>query len=310
MNKEEIQISIKDIVSTEKVCGFTIFACLREENRFRTKKINATEELIDCARTRILKCIDQSFLSDTAEFDSSDNVADDKNVIYEIKFTDVYRPFGFLNSTENCEEYYSENDKGRLLGFLFRMNIGDEKIWAYQHIYPTSKIDKSKKLFAIFVKNAYDIIGDDIVQLNSRVDLIILPTCVITSKINLMQQFFGFEEYVRAAAKETIEIIRELDVLEGVEKLTAFENKSELRNAKKLMKAKNSSVLKMNKKNLLERLKVHSRYKSMFKFKDDHIVISSQKDVDNFIKMVNDDIVRSDLTGNEYDSSSKVLLDN
>lgn len=57
------------------------------------------------------------------------------------------------------------------------------------------------------------------------------------------------------------------------------------------------------------RLKVHSRYKSMFKFEDDYIVISSQKDVENFIKMVNDDIVRSDLTGNEYDSSSKVLLD-
>ena len=65
----------------------------------------------------------------------------------------------------------------------------------------------------------------------------------------------------------------------------------------------------MDKKDLLGRLRVHSRYKSMFKFEDDYIVISSQKDVENFIKMVNDDIVRSDLTGNEYDSSSKVLLD-
>ena len=125
-----------------------------------------------------------------------------------------------------------------------------------------------------------------------------------------MQQYFGFEEYVRSAAQETIEIIRDLDILKGVEKLTAFENNSRLTNAKKLMKAKNSSVLRMDKKDLLGRLKVHSRYKSMFKFEDDYIVISSQKDVGYFIKMVNDDIVRSDLTGNEYDSSSKVLLDN
>lgn len=125
-----------------------------------------------------------------------------------------------------------------------------------------------------------------------------------------MQQYFGFEEYVRSAAQEIIEIIRDLDILKGVEKLTAFENNSRLTNAKKLMKAKNSSVLRMDKKDLLGRLKVHSRYKSMFKFEDDYIVISSQKDVGYFIKMVNDDIVRSDLTGNEYDSSSKVLLDN
>ena len=37
--------------------------------------------------------------------------------------------------------------------------------------------------------------------------------------------------------------------------------------------------------------------------------IHSQKDVADFIKILNDDIVRSDLTGQEYDSSSKSKLD-
>lgn len=310
MKKEEIQNSIKDIISTGKVCGFMIFACLREENRFRTKKINATEELIDCARERILACINQSFLSDTAEFDSSDNIADNKNVIYNFEFTDNYRPFWFLDNVENNKEYYSENDRCGLFGFMFRMNINDEQIWAYQHLYPSSRIDRSKKLFARLSKNVYDIIGEDIVQLNSRVDLIILSTCVITSKINLMQQYFGFEEYIRAAAQNTIKIIHDLDVLKEDEKLIAFETKRKLTNAKKLLKARNSPVLKMDKVDLLRKLKVHSRYKYMFKFEDDYIVISSQKDVEIFIKMLNDDIVRSDLTDHEYDSSSKVPLDN
>ena len=88
----------------------------------------------------------------------------------------------------------------------------------------------------------------------------------------------------------------------------AFENKSKLTNAKKLLKAKNSPVLQMKKNDLLENLKKHSRYKTMFKFEEDHIVISSQKEAAAFIKMLNDDIVRSELTGKEYDSSSKMLL--
>ena len=46
----------------------------------------------------------------------------------------------------------------------------------------------------------------------------------------------------------------------------------------------------------------------MFKFEEDHIVISSQKEAAAFIKMLNDDIVRYELTGKEYDSSSKMLL--
>lgn len=94
----------------------------------------------------------------------------------------------------------------------------------------------------------------------------------------------------------------------SLEKFVAFENKSKLTNAKKLLKAKNSPVLQMKKNDLLENLKKHSRYKTMFKFEEDHIVISSQKEAAAFIKMLNDDIVRSELTGKEYDSSSKMLL--
>lgn len=97
-------------------------------------------------------------------------------------------------------------------------------------------------------------------------------------------------------------------LLISLEKFVAFENKSKLTNAKKLLKAKNSPVLQMKKNDLLENLKKHSRYKTMFKFEEDHIVISSQKEAAAFIKMLNDDIVRSELTGKEYDSSSKMLL--
>ena len=55
----------------------------------------------------------------------------------------------------------------------------------------------------------------------------------------------------------------------------------------------------MKKNDLLENLKKHSRYKTMFKFEEDHIVISSQKEAAAFIKMLNDDIVRSELTGKD-----------
>lgn len=128
-------------------------------------------------------------------------------------------------------------------------------------------------------------------------------SCFLAQKIR-----WQVEQYIRAGAQKTIEIIRDLDIVDSLEKFVAFENKSKLTNAKKLLKAKNSPVLQMKKNDLLENLKKHSRYKTMFKFEEDHIVISSQKEAAAFIKMLNDDIVRSELTGKEYDSSSKMLL--
>lgn len=171
-----------------------------------------------------------------------------------------------------------------------------------------SRIDRSKNVIALFVGDTYDEIDSDIVQIDSRADVIIFSSSVVTAKMDLMQRFFGFEQYIRAGAQKTIEIIRDLDIVDSLEKFVAFENKSKLTNAKKLLKAKNSPVLQMKKNDLLENLKKHSRYKTMFKFEEDHIVISSQKEAAAFIKMLNDDIVRSELTGKEYDSSSKMLL--
>ena len=171
-----------------------------------------------------------------------------------------------------------------------------------------SRIDRSKNIIALFVGDTYDEIDSDIVQIDSRADVIIFSSSVVTAKMDLMQRFFGFEQYIRAGAQKTIEIIRDLDIVDSLEKFVAFENKSKLTNAKKLLKAKNSPVLQMKKNDLLENLKKHSRYKTMFKFEEDHIVISSQKEAAAFIKMLNDDIVRSELTGKEYDSSSKMLL--
>ena len=309
MTKEEIQASIKEIMFSDAACGIAIYACLRTENGYTTKKVKATDKLLSSAKAKVSDFINCTYLADDAEFDTSENIADNKKGFYEINLTENYRPFAFLEGAENCTEYYSENNKNQLSGFIFRINLNDQHFWIYQHMYSVSRIDQSKHVIARLVRGTYDEIDSDIVQIDSRADVIILPSSIITAKIDLMQRFFGFEQYIRTEAQKTIEIIRDLDIVTGLEKFAALESKSKLTNAKKLLKAKNSPVLRMEKDDLISKLKTHSRYKSMFRFEADHIVISSQKDAAAFIKMVNDDIVRSELTGQEYDSSSKMLLE-
>lgn len=308
MTKEEIQASIRAIMFSEVVCGIEIFACLHDEKGYLIKKINATDRLLYSTKCKVSNTISCTYLADDAEFDTSENIADNKKGFYEISLTDSYKPFAFLEGTEKHTEHYSGSDRNKLSGFLFKINLNDDYFWIYQHLYSVSRINRSKNVLALLVKDTYDEIDSDIVQIDSRADVIIFSSSVVTSKTELMQRYFGFERYVRTEAQKTIEIIRNLDIVTGLEKFAALESKSKLTNAKKLLKAKNSPVLRMEKNDLLQKLKEHTRYKSMFKFDEDHIVIASQKDAAAFIKMVNDDIVRSELTGQEYDSSSKSLL--
>lgn len=309
MTKGEMQSSINSIMFSGVGSGIEMFVCLRKDDEYKVKRLRATNKLLTSTKRNLANTICNSYTSPDVKYDSSENIADNRKVIYEIIQNSEYQPFAFLDRAEDCTDFYSESDRKDLCGFLFRINLNNNCFWIYQHVYSVSRIDRSKHIFAYFVKNTYDEFDNDIVQIDSRADVIIIGNSIVTAKIDLLQRFFGFEQYIRAGAQKTIELIGSMDIVTGLEKFIALENKSRLTNAKKLLKAKNSLVLKMQKDVLVDRLKNHSRYKTMFKFEEDRIVIDSQKDAAAFIKMLNDDIVRSELTGQEYDSFSKSILE-
>lgn len=307
MKKEDVQRKIKEILCEKH--GLEVFACIKEQDRYCLKKIKGTDKLRSRVLSKLEPTIASVFLAEDAEFESSDNIADNKNVLYEIVQNETYRPFSFLESFKSVSAEYNENDKENFFGFLFRINHNDKFFWIYQHIYTISRIDRSKNVLAILAKNTYDAIDEDVIQISSRIDLLVLDDIIITSKVDLLQKYFGFEQYIRDGAQKTITMIQKMDIVIGLEKFIALERKSKLTNAKKILKASGSPVLQMDKGELLASLKRHARYSQMFNVIDERIEIHSQKDAAAFIKMLNDDIVRSDLTGQEYDSSSKSKLD-
>lgn len=307
MKKGDIQREIGKILC-EKY-GIEVFACIKEQNYYHLKKFKVTDRLRSSISDKLHCTITTIFLAEDAEIESSDNISDNKNVLYEVVQDETYKPFEILKSFKSVSAEYNENDKENLMGFLFRINHNDSSFWVYQHIYSIARIDRSKSILAMLSKNTYEIIEEDVIQITSRVDLLVLGDSIITSKIDLLQKFFYFEQYIRAGAKKTIAMIREMDIVNGLEKFIALESKSKLTNAKKILKASGSPVLQMKKEDLLASLKRHPRYSRMFTVMDEHIEINSQKDAAAFIKMLNDDIVRSDLTGQEYNSSSKSKLD-
>lgn len=71
--------------------------------------------------------------------------------------------------------------QNKLSGFLFRINLNDKYFWVYQHIYSVSRIDRSKNVIALFVGDTYDEIDSDIVQIDSRADVIIFSFAVSNS---------------------------------------------------------------------------------------------------------------------------------
>lgn len=68
--------------------------------------------------------------------------------------------------------------------------MNDKYFWVYQHIYSVSRIDRSKNVIALFVGDTYDEIDSDIVQIDSRADVIIFSSSVCYGKNGSYAEIF------------------------------------------------------------------------------------------------------------------------
>ena len=309
MNKEEMQNSINEILYADYHCGVTGYVCVKTDNGLQMKKLLMTDALRNKMIDIMKSVVTNKFLNDDIVLDSAENISDNRNVLYEICQSEDYKPFCFLDNDDEINELFIDADKKNIIGMAFKLNYNSKAFWTYQHIYPMQLIDKSRSVLAVIAKGStYDVLKNDVLKIESKVDILIIGNSLITSNIKLLQNSFGFEKFIRKEAAETIQLIKQMDIVDNIEKIEIFEDKQKLTNAKKLMKAKISPVLKMDRKELIDQIKKHPRYKEKIKIKDNKIIVSSQKEANEFIKMLNDDIVRSELTNQEYDSSHKQPL--
>ena len=99
-----MQEHIKSIISAKTKNGFSIFACLKADTGLMLKQLQATDKLIDNTERKLLNVLEQKYLSEEMEYDSSDNIADNKKALYEVIQDEKYHPFDFLKDYRGVSE--------------------------------------------------------------------------------------------------------------------------------------------------------------------------------------------------------------
>jgi len=309
MLQNDFQEIIRDILYGEKGHGLSIYCCLKKDGEYSLKRFNVQDEFRSDINNLIANSISSLFLDEDIIYDSIDNVSDNSNVLYLIESTEHYDPFKFLKISKSSEESFTENDRDYLFGFVFHFSINTKVLWAYQHVYSTSISKKSNGLFAIIsgesIFNKID--NKKIFCIENRVDIVIIENTICPVKIKILEQYFGFEIYVRSEAQKTIEKIKETKIIKSIDKFNVFISKTKLTNAKKLLQIKNSPILSITANIVTERISKIPRY-SNIKIENKQIVVETEKDIIGVLKMLNDDLLRSELSQKEYDSPSKKIL--
>ena len=309
MTEEEVKKNVASILNDLKF-GINLFSVVKDNENFELRSMSINPKLNELIKEKIVYFLNQDILSENFELDLVKNIATSKNIFYEIPQDDSYKPFYFVNTDLEKLKKYSEKEK--LTGFLIKVHRNNDIFWVYQHKYSITLLKHDLSLLAILNwENIYEPLEKDIIKFENRADIYIINDYIITKKINIMQSIFGFDGYIREEAGKTIEQIKSIDIVKDISFLVNSSNGTKLTIAKKLMKAKDSPVMKIPKDILLTRIRKHDYYSKNITIDDNEkIIIKSQADVKTFLKMLNDEILFSKLTENDYTTNDKEILNN
>ena len=270
----------------------------------------------------ILETIRTKYLADDTEYEYAEQLEANQKKIYVIAQDDNYEPFKVIDIPDDDISEFTENDRNAAQGLIFRFMLENgDSIWGYQHFWPISVPDKKKKNFMIRSispekGNVFTEMETPIFQITQKVDILILRshdgdevrTELLPYNVNLMEQHFGLEIFMRATAGNVAREIEAKGIFVNPEMLNDYINRGNKKYSRKMMRIKDSKVFELDTVTLRERLTQSRRWSGKFEFDENNqIYIGYLKDVEEIIDLFDERYTYSEITGAEYDTSVKTL---
>lgn len=312
---KQVKDLISTITATPGMCGFEVYIITKSEPRL--KKMGFIENGVDNLRQKlkdiILKILSEKYNSLEAEYVSADRIADEQRKFYIITTTESYDPLSVLKTTPGV---FRKADIGDATGIAFSVRHGEKHLWAYQHLWSIMVPNKSKKnCLAKLVSNregdVFEEMIDPIIAFTEKIDLLVIGDCIIASDYKLLQNSFGFQDYIRLRADKTIAAVEEKGIVANVDKLRDYIRRGNGRPkyAKKMMRITDSKVLKMESATLWENIHRSSRWNGKIKEENGQFVLDHYSDVESLIDLLDERYTRSDITDIEYDTDVKQVAE-
>jgi len=152
---------------------------------------------------------------------------------------------------------------------------------------------------------------DPIVTFTEKIDLLVIGDNIIASDYKLLQNSFGFQEYIRIRADKTINAVDAKGIVKNVDKLRDYVQRGngKPKYAKKMMRITDSKVLKMDPVILWENIHRSARWNGKIREENGKFVLDTYVQVENLIDLLDERYTRSDITDTEYDTDVKQVAE-
>lgn len=319
MSIDALQLTAENLANDPHTVGIMFFI-LKEQNIYVSRK---TELSADAQRALTLEVkleLREFFESDYA---LRDLTAIDlrQDVIFRYNLLD-YPPqldafMETLDTPGTIPDFNHVNDEVTALkAIVVVLGNGIESLSIYKHHYPTNTYRRNgfSLLRAGIAQDRFEKLDQEVIRMGHTVDFIYNGTDVFVTNFKVLEKFFGFKEAVKADAIVKLATLTARNIIENVavleDRITA---QGDVTFARKVIRAiSHSRVLDtVVNDQIIQFIKQHHSLSKKIKINaaETQIVLDTKVSQNFFMKLLNDDYLKSELTQFEYDADSKDLVE-
>lgn len=319
-SKEELYQEIHNLLQEKN--GVSMYGVLKTQEGETVKKINIADEQ-KCVNNTTQGLLDG--FSEVIERKMSDYQEDEKilklssadersNGLYYYDLEnfpeEMKKMLEVSNSPEEIEMFnFREDSLDRIRAFIVVIGNVEDQIILYKQQYPVSLLKRDRYMLTpILHENRLKKVEQDILRIDFNYQFFLWKGTVYISDIEKMEKICSFHEIIRNEAKTSIEVIEQMNIIDDVESLTdELENVSFARKLTKIYK--DSKVIgKIDNRRIIEFTQSHSYFKSnplKLNAEQDKFILDTKRSKNTFVKLLNDDLLTSELTRSDYEVLAK-----
>ncbi|MBS1506082.1 MAG: DUF4868 domain-containing protein [Bacteroidetes bacterium] len=315
MTKEELNENISFLFG-ENPIGIKLYFVVENGGEMQIRFADISDEVAIDLKEQFINYIRGKFVNNPELVYAEITEADDtSNAAYHYNLEgepEELSPLFHANENDDYPTFSFTNDdlKG-IKAFIIRLGNETAEVLLYKKHYPISLMKRGSYYGLVPSDNRLEKFSENLIKINNSVEFMIVDDELIILSIDTFQNSFGYDKIIRSKAADNLQIIQDTNILEDVNALT--ELATELKYAKKIMKIRHHSpVLNIPFPEIKNFIQNHPKLKRRIRFNatETRISLESRASKELFIKILNDDFLKSELTQLLYDSQKKAALDN
>jgi hypothetical protein len=310
MNVTSFKSTLQEVLDSE-VANLKLYATTKQGH---TKKVSISDEVSDSLFELFKNNITDMFLNEEKKYrlkpieQSSEEEA--KAYYYftsETIYEKLEKLYGF-NCVQNEEIFnFEETNLNDIETFYISIATEAKSITLYKKNYPINLLKRGKTLFFTKSSTSIDEFKNDILKIDQSFQFIACDEHVVIANLSMLEKQLGYDTVITQKAREIVNTIASLGFLEDIVKLQEMTDSTRI--AKKLNLIKESQVFSVIQTDV-EKVKIFiskiEDLKKSLKFNSENkLQVNSKIGVEKFLKLLDDDYLKSELTENVYDSLNK-----